>query len=169
MDEELSTAISDHRKVSEGPRLPERIEVVAYDTGWPGLFSSLKCKACVQHAMATSLLSVDHIGVHLKSPWIWPLSQSSTSRSEVDASIRVDTRSLSPPEDGWDFGIHCTELKTRHLTTEGTSGKLPASRRTHIHVRRVSQLPGQSSSQLLFREYTEDPPRGTQHQLRRCT
>ena len=40
--------------------MPERIEVVAYDTGWPGLFSSPGAK--LRAALGDVALRVDHVG-----------------------------------------------------------------------------------------------------------
>ncbi len=40
--------------------MPERIEVVAYNTGWPALFSSLGAK--LRSALGDVALRVDHVG-----------------------------------------------------------------------------------------------------------
>ena len=121
--------------------MPERIEVVAYDTGWPGLFSSLGAK--LRAALGDVALRVDHIGSTsvpgLAAKPIIDVQVSVTSLESIGA-YRLPVEGL-----GFIYRVENPDLTKRYFR------EAPASRRTHIHVRRSRSWAEQFS--LLFREY----------------
>ena len=121
--------------------MPERIEVVPYDTGWPALFSRRGAK--LRAALGDVALRVDHIGSTsvqgLAAKPVIDIQVSVTSLEPIGA-YRLPLEGL-----GFNYRIDNADLTKRYFR------EAPGSRRAHIHVRRSGSWAEQFS--LLFRDY----------------
>ena len=128
------------------PRMPDPIEIVAYDAAWPGWFAQVG--AGLRDALGDTAVRIDHVG--------------STAVPGLDAKpvldIQISVVALEPSDPyavplerlGYVFHADNPERTKRYFREP------PGTARTHLHVRRAGSFSQQLP--LLFRDFLRADP-----------